>query len=219
MADHGPGSTPAYGASKLHIAILTARWNSPITSTLAKGARDALLRAGVPSENVIEQSVPGSYELPLAVQRVITAGNTGSSGGLVSAATDLLGASEASALGGGSVSEGESDDGKKKRISAPLDAVIAIGVLIKGSTMHFEYIADAVSHGLMRTQLDSGVPVIFGLLTCLDEEQAKMRAGMAAGKEGGTYAEKGHNHGEDWGNGAVEMAVKRKGWGEGNVLD
>jgi len=44
--------------------------------------------------------------------------------------------------------------------------------------MHFEYIADAVSHGLMKVQLDSGVPVIFGLLTCLTEEQAYTRAGL-----------------------------------------
>ena len=51
--------------------------------------------------------------------------------------------------------------------------------------MHFEYIADAVSHGLMRVQLDVGVPLIFGLLTVLDEEQARARAGMT---------QKGHNH-------------------------
>ena len=50
--------------------------------------------------------------------------------------------------------------------------MIAIGVLIKGETMHFEYIADAVSTGLMRVGLDTGVPVIFGLLTVLNEKQA-----------------------------------------------
>lgn len=47
------------------------------------------------------------------------------------------------------------------RLTGPFSAVIAIGVLIKGSTMHFEYICDAVSHGLMRVQLDTAVPVIF----------------------------------------------------------
>ena len=75
--------------------------------------------------------------------------------------------------------------------------------------MHFEYIADAVSHGLMRVQLDIGVPVIFGLLTVLDEEQGKARAGMVEGK---------HNHGEDWGSAAVELAAKRREWGEGRVV-
>lgn len=76
--------------------------------------------------------------------------------------------------------------------------------------MHFEYIADAVSQGLMRVQLDAGVPVVFGLLTVLNEEQGKARAGLAEGKS--------HNHGEDWGNDAVELGVKRRAWGEGRIL-
>lgn len=91
----------------------------------------------------------------------------------------------------------------------PFDAIIAIGVLIKGSTMHFEYIADAVSHGLMRVQLDSGVPVIFGLLTVLNEEQGLERAGLGNGTM--------HNHGEDWGSAAVELGVKRREWLEGKI--
>jgi 6,7-dimethyl-8-ribityllumazine synthase len=73
--------------------------------------------------------------------------------------------------------------------------------------MHFEYIADAVSHGLMRIQLDTGVPLIFGLLTVLNDEQAKARAGVTSGS---------HNHGEDWGAAAVELGVKRRGWAAGN---
>jgi 6,7-dimethyl-8-ribityllumazine synthase len=92
--------------------------------------------------------------------------------------------------------------------SGPFDAIIAIGVLIKGETMHFEYIAEAVSHGLMRVQLDTGVPLIFGLLTVLNEEQAKARAGVTSGS---------HNHGEDWGLAAVELGVKRKEWAAGKI--
>lgn len=80
------------------------------------------------------------------------------------------------------------------------DAVIAIGVLIKGSTMHFEYISDATSHGLMRVGLDTGVPVILGLLTVLNDEQALERAGFNGG----------HNHGLDWGSAAVEMGLQRR---------
>ena len=90
--------------------------------------------------------------------------------------------------------------------TAPFDAVIAIGVLIKGATMHFEYISDSVSHGLMKTQLDTGVPVIFGVLTALTEDQALERAGIGMGLS------KGHNHGEDWGLAAVEMAVHCRNW-------
>lgn len=93
--------------------------------------------------------------------------------------------------------------------SQPFDAVIAIGVLIKGETMHFEYISDAVSHGLMRVQLDTGVPVVFGVLTALNERQALVRAGIRSGDD------KGHNHGEDWGLAAVEMAISSRRWSEG----
>lgn len=74
--------------------------------------------------------------------------------------------------------------------------------------MHFEYIADSVSQGLMRVQLDTGVPVIFGLLTVLNEKQGLARAGVIEGS---------HNHGEDWGSAAVEMAVKRKAWAAGKL--
>lgn len=76
-------------------------------------------------------------------------------------------------------------------------ACIAIGVLIKGATMHFEYIADATAHGLMRIGLDLGIPVIFGVLTCLSEEQALVRAGIGANS---------HNHGIDWAETAIQQA-------------
>ncbi len=76
--------------------------------------------------------------------------------------------------------------------------------------MHFEYIAEATSHGLMRVQLDGGVPVVFGLLTVLSEEQARARAGIGSGA--------GHNHGEDWGSAAVELGVKRREWGRGKMV-
>lgn len=96
-------------------------------------------------------------------------------------------------------------------LSAPsgaFDAIIAVGVLIKGETMHFEYIAESTCQGLMRVQLDTGVPVILGVLTVLTEDQAKARAGVDG---------KGHNHGEDWGMAAVEMGVKRKEWSNGTI--
>lgn len=76
--------------------------------------------------------------------------------------------------------------------------------------MHFEYIADAVSNGLMRVQLDSGVPVIFGLLTLLSEKQGLVRAGIGEGAK--------HNHGEDWGNAAVEFGCRKREWAEGRIV-
>lgn len=94
----------------------------------------------------------------------------------------------------------------------PLDAVISVGVLIKGSTMHFEYISDSTTHETMRLQGELGIPVIFGLLTCLTENQALVRAGLPAEGSDGSVSADGdhakHNHGEDWGAAAVEMAKK-----------
>lgn len=89
---------------------------------------------------------------------------------------------------------------KQKALGEPLDAVVPIGVLIKGSTMHFEYICDSVTHQLMKLNFEAGIPIIFGVLTCLTDEQAEARAGLIPGKM--------HNHGEDWGAAAVEMALK-----------
>jgi 6,7-dimethyl-8-ribityllumazine synthase len=54
--------------------------------------------------------------------------------------------------------------------------------------MHFEYICDAVTHGLMKIQLETGTPVIFGVLTALTDDQALDRAGVGRGPNG-----KGHS--------------------------
>jgi len=135
-------------------------------------------------------------------------------GSLASGFGDLLGNSTPDLRGSLQPAAPEETKEENKGLKHVFDAVIAIGVLIKGETMHFEYIAEAVTQGLMRVQLDTGVPVIFGLLTVLSEEQGLARAGL----EGGTGKEaRGHNHGEDWGNAAVELGVKRKAWSEGRI--
>jgi 6,7-dimethyl-8-ribityllumazine synthase len=61
---------------------------------------------------------------------------------------------------------------------AGYDAVVALGVIIRGGTPHFEYVSAATTDGLTRVALDTGVPVGFGLLTCDTEEQALDRAGL-----------------------------------------
>ncbi|KAL7664152.1 6,7-dimethyl-8-ribityllumazine synthase [[Candida] zeylanoides] len=150
-----------YDGSTLRIGILHARWNKTIIEALVQGAKSRLLEFGVKADNIIVETVPGSFELPYGTKRFLQ---------------------------------------KQKALGKPLDAVIPIGVLIKGSTMHFEYICDSVTHKLMQLNFDLDVPVIFGVLTCLTEEQAEARAGLIEGKM--------HNHGEDWGAAAVEMATK-----------
>ena len=74
--------------------------------------------------------------------------------------------------------------------SLQFDGILAIGCLIKGETMHFEYISSAAVDGLMRVGLDSGVPVLNGVLNVLTEDQALARAGLIEthGNEGVGWA-------------------------------
>lgn len=65
-----------------------------------------------------------------------------------------------------------------------IDAVICLGCVIQGETRHFEFICQAVSQGLMNLQLDSGFPVIFGVLTTDNLQQATERAGGKHGNKG-----------------------------------
>jgi 6,7-dimethyl-8-ribityllumazine synthase len=64
------------------------------------------------------------------------------------------------------------------------DAVICLGCLIKGDTMHFEYIASAAASGIMQAAMATGVPVTFGVLTTLTEEQAHERSRPGAENKG-----------------------------------
>ena len=67
------------------------------------------------------------------------------------------------------------------------DAVVALGVVVRGGTPHFEYVCRAATDGLNRVALDSGVPVGFGLLTCDTEQQALDRAGLEGSQEDKGY--------------------------------
>lgn len=68
--------------------------------------------------------------------------------------------------------------------SGRYDALICLGAVIRGSTPHFDYVAAEVSKGVASVSLDSGVPVIFGVLTTDTIEQAVERAGTKAGNKG-----------------------------------
>ena len=63
------------------------------------------------------------------------------------------------------------------------DLVVALGVIIRGGTPHFDYVCRAATDGLSRVALDSGTPVGFGLLTCDDDQQALDRAGLPGSTE------------------------------------
>ena len=69
------------------------------------------------------------------------------------------------------------------KLIASLDAAVALGVIVRGGTPHFDFISDAATSGLTRVALDTGKPVGFGLLTLDDEQQGLDRAGLADSKE------------------------------------
>lgn len=63
------------------------------------------------------------------------------------------------------------------------DAVVALGLVLRGDTPHFDYVCTAATTGLTRVALDHGVPVGFGVLTCDTQEQARQRAGLPGSRE------------------------------------
>eukprot|EP00339_Tiarina_fusa_P016103 CAMPEP_0117016104 /NCGR_PEP_ID=MMETSP0472-20121206/12735_1 /TAXON_ID=693140 ORGANISM="Tiarina fusus, Strain LIS" /NCGR_SAMPLE_ID=MMETSP0472 /ASSEMBLY_ACC=CAM_ASM_000603 /LENGTH=221 /DNA_ID=CAMNT_0004720041 /DNA_START=27 /DNA_END=692 /DNA_ORIENTATION=- len=82
-------------------------------------------------------------------------------------------------------------------LSGTVDAIVTAGVLIKGETLHFEYISESVASGLMSVGLNTQTPIVYGVLNCLNEDQVKARSSGDS------------NHGYDWGKTAVEMALLR----------
>lgn len=129
-----------FDAGGQKIGIVASRFNEFFTRELLAGAEDCLRRHGVPSARVDVAWVPGSFEIPLAAQRLVRTGNYG--------------------------------------------AVICLGCLIQGDTPHFSFVAGEVTKGIAQVSLESGIPVIFGLITADTLEQAMERAGTKAGNKG-----------------------------------
>lgn len=84
---------------------------------------------------------------------------------------------------------------KKLALSGEYDAVICLGAVIRGATSHYDYVCAEVSKGIAQSSMESGLPVLFGVLTTDTIEQAIERAGTKAG-----------NKGTDCAMGALEMA-------------
>ena len=128
----------------LKFGIVIARFNDFLTAKMLEGALDALARHGVDEEDIEVGWVPGSFEIPLAAQKLA---NT-------------------------------------KRF----DAIICLGAVIRGGTPHFEYVASEVTKGIAQVGLNTGIPVIYGVLTTDTLEQAIERAGTKQGNEGAKAA-------------------------------
>jgi 6,7-dimethyl-8-ribityllumazine synthase len=126
-------------------ALVASRFNHFIVDRLVDGALDALARHGADLGKVTIVRVPGAWEIPTVVGRLVQ-----------------------KAPGG----------------ERPVDAVIALAAVIRGSTPHFDYVAAEVSKGIATASLQTGVPVGFGVLTTDTIEQAIERAGTKAGNKG-----------------------------------
>ncbi|KAI8369379.1 6,7-dimethyl-8-ribityllumazine synthase [Radiomyces spectabilis] len=176
--------TTELDGSKLRIAIVHTRWNYALVDKLYSVVHETLIKKyKVLPENITTDTVSGSYELPMAAKQLIELSQVQAA----DTASDLLGSPAPTQ---------EKSSGKK---TGPFDAVICLGLVIKGGTAHFEYICDAVTHGIMKVQLDTGVPVIFGVLTCYNDEQAIARAST----------EDGFHHAEEWAAAAVESGLRK----------
>ncbi|MEX0721931.1 MAG: 6,7-dimethyl-8-ribityllumazine synthase [Balneolaceae bacterium] len=123
---------------KVKVGIVVSRWNSMITEKMLEGAISALKRNGVSEDDITVVRCPGSYEIPLAVQKLMQYRN--------------------------------------------LDGIVALGVVIRGGTPHFEYVCDAVNRGITDLILKHNKPIAFGVLTTNDVKQALERAGEKGNK-------------------------------------
>ena len=142
MIDRNPGNVfeGVLDASGLKIGIVCARFNDFFVSRLLSGAMDAIVRHGGKAEDVAVAYVPGSYEIPFAVKKMIARNE--------------------------------------------YDAIIALGVVIQGSTPHAGLINAEVAKGLAMLGMESGVPVTYGMITADNLEQAIERSGTKAGNKG-----------------------------------
>jgi 6,7-dimethyl-8-ribityllumazine synthase len=94
---------------------------------------------------------------------------------------------------------------KQMAESGRFDAVVTLGAVIRGDTPHFEYVCGPCADGVMRAQLDTGVPVMFGVLTVNTFEQARQRSGTGV-----------DNKGDEAAVGAIEMALLLRGLTRGS---
>lgn len=127
-------------AEGYRFAIIVARWNGELTAKLARGALDALSKAGANKDEIEIFNVPGAFELPVAAMKAAETGT--------------------------------------------FDAVICLGVVIRGETPHFDYVAGQAAAGIMQASMDTGIPVMFGVVTANTVEQAQARCGGNVGNKG-----------------------------------
>ena len=137
------GSSPkikVLDGSSLNASIVTSSWHSDICDALVTGAKKAFAEARC--KNVSVHKVAGSFEIPLASQKLLDAGS---------------------------------------------DLVVAVGLILKGDTPHFDYVCQGVTQGVIDVQLKFSKPIGYGVLMCNDLDQAIARSGVPGSKEDKGY--------------------------------
>lgn len=138
LSDYDFNSVP--DASNMRFGIVVSEWNSNITGSLLEGAVTTLKKHGAKSENILVQTVPGSFELTFGSAQMIK--------------------------------------------SNKVDAVIALGCVVRGDTPHFDYVCAGTTQGIAHLNATTDVPVIYGLITTNTMQQAEDRAGGKLGNKG-----------------------------------
>ena len=138
LSDYDFNSVP--DASQMRFGIAVSEWNSNVTGALLEGAVKTLKKHGAKEENILVQTVPGSFELIFGASQMVKSGK--------------------------------------------VDAVIILGSVIRGDTPHFDYICEGTTAGIARLNATQDIPVIYGLLTTNNMEQATDRAGGKLGNKG-----------------------------------
>lgn len=141
----------SYQARGKRFGLVVAQFNEYLTRQLEEGAIDTLLRHGANEKNIHIIHVPGAFEIPLTVKKML------------------------------------------KKIK--LDAVLALAVVIRGETKHFDQVVQESAKGVREVGLSTEVPIILGIVTAENAEQAISRVGV-----------KHMNKGREWALSAIEMA-------------
>ncbi len=127
-------------AKGLKVAIVYSKFNSFVGDKLIDGAKNAFLQLEGKEEDLDIFKVPGSYETPGVVRKLLEKSN--------------------------------------------YDAIVCLGVIIRGDTPHFEYVASNSSKAIMELSAMGKIPVVYGLITADDVDQAIQRAGTKSGNKG-----------------------------------
>jgi 6,7-dimethyl-8-ribityllumazine synthase len=125
---------------KLRIAIIRANYHTELVNNLESCAHITLATAGVSEKNIKTFTVPGSWEIPIVVQKIAE--------------------------------------------SKKFDGIIALGIILKGETFHFELIANEVTSALMELSIQNHIPLAYEVLAISDIKHAHIRASMDTNNKG-----------------------------------